>query len=613
MPPQKVHDKYQWLYTTPAGKQWERIGAQRRAGVAVPLFSLYSRQSIGIGDLMNIPLLVDWCRETGLSIIQLLPLNDTGFNFTPYAAQSTFALEPMYLSLEKLCELDTAAFAPQLHDMRMQFPAGQQRVDYQIKAAKLKILQNMFKSKSWEKSKRFQEFQSKNDFWLDDYALFKVIKNNQQEKAWWEWPEDLKKLTPKLLAAFRQRYKEALTFQKWLQWQLYEQFIVVQSYAQSKNVWLMGDLPFLVSKDSADVWARQHYFKLHLSAGAPPDIYYADGQRWGMPPYNWDAIAANNYDYLINKLQYAENFYDLFRIDHFVGIFRIWTIPVLESANHTGTQGVFDPAEEADWEKHGRKLLDVMLANTRMLPCAEDLGTVPDCSYKVIREYGLVGTDVQRWQRHWGKSYDFKGDEEFRLNAIATGSTHDTMDLRGWWEYEIGTIDEMVFRHKCLNRGLDSDWLIDQLFDTEKSVEGRLRWKTEIRSLDQFLSYLKRSPEQVGDFISLFHETINEREKFWHHIGMSGEVYDHFSPALAEKTLEKINKTVSIFSIQLLQDWLATGEVFSNTDAREYRINRPGTVSDKNWSIVLPLSLEALLKLEVNQTIRDIIKRTARI
>jgi len=112
------------------------------------------------------------------------------------------------------------------------------------------------------------------------------------------------------------------------------------------------------------------------------------------------------------KLQYAEYFYQLYRIDHFVGIFRIWTI---DPAIH---HGAFDPASEALWEAHGKKLLDVMLKNTAMLPCAEDLGTVPDCSYRTLREYGLVGMDVQRWQRWWGKGDAYKEDQDYRVNAI---------------------------------------------------------------------------------------------------------------------------------------------------------------------------------------------------
>jgi 4-alpha-glucanotransferase len=210
----------------------------------------------------------------------------------------------------------------------------------------------------------------------------------------------------------------------------------------------MGDLPFLVSRDSADVWSHQQYFKLELASGAPPDMLYAKGQRWGMPPYNWQAIEANKYDYLTEKLEFAENFYDLYRIDHVVGIFRVWTIPLSEPLEHSGISGSFDPAEEASWEDHGKKILSIMVKNANMLACAEDLGVVPACSYKILSELGIPGIDIQRWMRDWDKTYDFKKPDLYRYNSLATIATHDMSSLCAWWDFEAGTIDEELFMRK---------------------------------------------------------------------------------------------------------------------------------------------------------------------
>ncbi|MBN1595347.1 4-alpha-glucanotransferase [candidate division FCPU426 bacterium] len=604
---------YDWLYHTPTGRHWERICARRRAGVAVPLFSLFSGNSIGSGEIPDLRLLIDWCGKTGLSIIQLLPLNDVGFSFTPYDAKSSFALDPLYLSLYHLAGIDFAPWQKEIEELRKRFPGGQKRVDYAVKGAKLELLWKLFLSGDWSRCSDFAQYQERNIFWLEDYARFKVCKERQGETAWWEWPEELRlqgMVFPDHIIAGHQRQIE---FQKWLQWQLFQQMQNIKAYAKKNDVLLLGDLPFLVSRDSADVWARQSYFKLHLAAGAPPDMYYANGQRWGMPPYDWEAMAGGQYDYLIQKLKYSENFYDLYRIDHFIGVFRIWTIPLAEPGDNAGKNGVFDPPAEDQWEQHGRKLLDVMIQNTIMLPCAEDLGTVPDCSYTVVKDHGIVGMDVQRWQRDWGKTNDFKTSEEYRQNAIATVSTHDTFDLRGWWEFEVNTVDEMGLRNKCRTHGLDSEVIIDRLIDRKHSLEGRLRWKKEIQSQEQVLAVLERDADKVNDIINMFRETVDERKKFLAHLKWRKTAAGKMSRVLAKKILAKINEAVSIFSIHLLQDWLSFTHLFDSLDPRQARINRPGTNSADNWSVVMPLSLEALLELKENEDIKEICRKSGRI
>src|SRR3989338_7793216 len=325
---------YQHFLSSLSKKQWERIGLSRRSGVVAPLFSLYSQYSAGIGELTDLIFMIDWCKACGMSIIQLLPMNDVGFDFRPYDAQSTFALEPMYLSLRALKAVKMPAFKAKLDKLMEKLPTGGERVDYGIKPAKLELLWEVFENHrdlaDSGRGKDFDCYLKENKFWLADYALFKVIKEKNNQSGWEAWEDKLKYRDQKALELFARENQERINFHKWLQWQLYEQFKVVKKYAQGRQVFIMGDLPFLVSRDSADVWARQDYFKLNLCSGAPPDMYFAHCQRWGMPVYNWSAIEKNNYDYLKEKLSYAQNFYDFFRIDHVVGIFSIWTIPLDE-------------------------------------------------------------------------------------------------------------------------------------------------------------------------------------------------------------------------------------------------------------------------------------------
>lgn len=600
------------LLNSLAADAWKNIGTQRRSGVVAPLFSIYTSKSCGIGEFPDLKRLADWCRQTGMSIIQLLPMNDVGYNFRPYDAQSSFALEPMHLSVADLVHVDIRPFAADLARLKQQFPTGNNRVDYRIKGAKMALLWHIFKTARPGRVKSFNAFIHEQRFWLDDYALFKVIKEEQSEKGWEEWPEDFKHRSPTALARMRESRREQLLFQQWLQWQCAGQFKAVKKYATSESVLLMGDIPFLVSRDSADVWSHQEYFKLDLSSGAPPDLLYAHGQRWGMPPYNWDAIAAKDYDYVREKLRFAENFYDIYRIDHVVGIFRVWSIRNSEPAETGGLNGFFDPPDEHAWDEHGRRLLSVMIKNSRMLACAEDLGTIPPATFKTLDEFGIPGIDIQRWSKDWGKTYSFKTPEQYRPTALATLGTHDMSCFAAWWQFEAGTVDEVLVSRKCAERRLDHDTIKERLFDAKNARHGRLRWKKEIDSVPALLMVLNRQEWEVKDFIDLFLGSVDEKKKFLQFLGMNPAVNDPPLQALLKASLEKVTQSSSIFAAQLLQDWLSIDGLF-DIDPWEMRINFPGTLDNRNWSLSLPIPLDDILGLPINSVLKKINKESGRI
>jgi 4-alpha-glucanotransferase len=276
-----------------------------------------------------------------------------------------------------------------------------------------------------------------------------------------------------------------------------------------------------------------------------------------------------------------------------------------------GLRGVFDPPDESAWEAHGRGLLDVMLGCTDMLPCAEDLGVIPLCSYRVLEEYHIVGMDVQRWNRDWEKTYRFKAPEDYRLHSLAVISTHDMSILRAWWENEAGTVDEVAFRQKCPSRGLATDEIIGRLFDLDRSRRGRLAWKPEVSTLDILLWELQRPADQVKDFIDLYLGSFREKEQFWEYLGLPGSPTG-FTSEFALAALKRINQSASVFSIQLLQDWLAPTPAFNGFDPWDLRYNSPGSFSDRNWSLVMPFSLETLLAGLVQRAVRSIVRASGR-
>ncbi len=603
---------YHSFLETPSKKQWKKIGLQRRAGVSVPLFSIYSSNSVGIGEIPDISHLVDWCKSCKMSIIQLLPLNDMGYDFQPYSAQTSFALDPMHLSLTQLQNVSVNDFMPEIESLRKSFPTGRERVDYKIKSAKMALLWKMFNSRIIREPSKFKSFLMKTKFWMRDYALFKVLKEKFNESKWEDWDEPYKMKDPSAMESLEKEYSDNILFQEWIQWQIYEQFRSSKKDAEKNNVYLMGDLPFLVSRDSADVWSNQQYFKLDSFSGAPPDLYFANGQVWGMPPFNWENIAHNQYDYLIEKINYAQNFYDMYRVDHVIGIFRLYTVPVSEPSENAGLKGGYDPADKEKWEEHGKTLLHVILDNTDMLPCGEDLGTVPPCSYKVLKEYAIPGLDVQRWSRDWDKTYDFILPEKYRKNAVAILSNHDMCIFSAWWKYIAGTIEEIVFKRKCESRGIDFELKKNELFDLNLSAHGRLHWKKEITDESVFLWVLGKPEIEAKDFLDMFKSSYDEKKRFWEYVGMPGDPEHEASAQFIEKALKKSSETRSVFCIQLIDDFMSLGNAVRK-DPWDIRINFPGINSPNNWTIVCPVSLEEMKKMPINKTIKKIHTSTDRL
>jgi 4-alpha-glucanotransferase len=242
-----------------------------------------------------------------------------------------------------------------------------------------------------------------------------------------------------------------------------------------------------------------------------------------------------------------------------------------------------------------------------MLPCAEDLGVVPACSYETLKQFSIPGMDVQRWARDWGKTFDFRKAEEYRHNSIAVISSHDMNPLMAYWEEEAGTVDAGLVAKTCGEKGFDLNWVQGCLFNMAASSDKRLRWKKEIDTPDRVLLELGKSRDQAWMFYDMHRESYTEKEKFWEYLGLPGMPKEKADKAFVKAALQKAAETKSIFSIQIIHDWLSISKLFDKWKRTEMRINVPGSISDNNWSIVLPVSLEQLLEDEkTNEEIRKI-------
>ncbi|MCM1028254.1 MAG: 4-alpha-glucanotransferase [Pseudoflavonifractor sp.] len=319
----------------------------RGAGVAIPVFSLRSVDDFGVGDFADIRKMADWTAMTGQRIIQLLPVNDTHMtgkwtDSYPYNSISSFALHPMYLrptDAGTLADPDRMVYYDQERKHLQALPA----LDYEA-AFKLKMdyMAELFAQDGPETilSAPFTEFVEKNAHWLTPYAAFCILRDRFGTPDMTQWGE-YSSYNPERIAALIDANIGEIQFVYFLQYHLDLQLRDARDYAHSRGVALKGDIPIGISRTSVDAWLHPELFHLDASAGAPPDDFAVNGQNWGFPTYNWDAMARDGYQWWKDRFRNMARYFDAYRIDHVLGFFRIWQIPIDQLH---GLLGVFSPA-----------------------------------------------------------------------------------------------------------------------------------------------------------------------------------------------------------------------------------------------------------------------------
>lgn len=455
------------LAYSPAGKQWEKIGIGPHHGIVLPLFSLYSNQSYGIGEYTDLPLIIDWCHSIGFDVIQLLPLNDCGDGISPYSALSAFALNPIYLGIASLPYIDQSTILQNELDLLPKLSA-EKRIDYkkihEIKNHFLQLYFKEFGTKIMEDAAYHQFLREAS--WLKGFAVYKILKEWNGEAKWVTWPEYERNPTENFIDALILKEKEKFDWHCVLQFLCDQQLKDVKNYANSKNIFLMGDIPILLDRQSADVWQHQELFDLTFSAGSPPDIYSENGQNWGSPIYNWKAMEREQYGWWKERLKWNSRYYNIYRIDHIVGFFRIWSIPLF----YEGKEGQFIPEDPSIWIDHGQKILFMMLENCDMLPIGEDLGIVPDEVRSCLQSLGICGTRVMRWERRWHEDRQFIPIDQYPFASLTTVSTHDSETLAHWWK-NVPIEAQLFANYKgwCYQPVLDHDHHREILWDSHHS------------------------------------------------------------------------------------------------------------------------------------------------
>ncbi len=412
-------------------KSWDKIGQKHHHGVNIPLGAIRTHQSSGIGEFLDLLPLIDWCHRLRFDVIQLLPLNESGPSEpSPYNALSSCALHPIYLSLHALPLTENLSALPPLQRHLTALNTTKHLAYREVLALKNSYLIHYLSAVKEELKKKESYITFvKEEEWLLDYALFKALKNSYRERHWQEWPEKARHPSHTRKKQWLKTYSEEIEFHCLIQYLCFSQLQQAKAYAEEKKVWLKGDIPILVNPDSADVWAHRAFFHLDQIVGRPSSALEPEGQYWGFPLYNWKAMEENHFEWWKKRLQTAAKLYHIYRIDHIIGFFSLWTIP---AGQHPKT-GRYIPSDPNLMEAQGRHLLATLLSFTDMLPIGEDLGDPDPCIQKVLTEYGIPGTKIFRWQRNWDKDHSFIPYEDYPPISMSSVSTHDLATVALWW------------------------------------------------------------------------------------------------------------------------------------------------------------------------------------
>jgi 4-alpha-glucanotransferase len=410
------------------------LSEQRQSGILVPLFSLTSSRSWGIGEFPDLAKFARWAAEAGQAVVQILPVGEMPpLERSPYSAMTAMAIDPIYISLPDLIDFDALGGELALEPMDLTALDGVRRSP-RVRYVEVRRLKDRWLRRSWDRfllmevargtprAKSFDRFVEREGWWLDEYALFRSLHALHDERRWQEWPEAVAAADPAAVDQARRALYMESSYRRYLQW------IAAEQWAEAKRLaWptrIFGDLPFMISADSPDVWARQREFRFDATIGVPPDAFSETGQDWGLPPWHARVMAANDFAWMRARARRYADLFDGYRIDHVVGLYRMYVRPIDKSV-----PAFFDPADEPDQIALGETLTGIFQASGAAI-IAEDLGVIPPFVRESMARQQLPGIKVLRWERHWNDPGEPPIDpREFLPLSVATTGTHDIEPL----------------------------------------------------------------------------------------------------------------------------------------------------------------------------------------
>lgn len=535
---------------------------QPLAGLLAPLFALRGTADLGVGDVGALRSFVDWAANSKFRLVQLLPINETGGDNSPYNAISSTAIDPLTIDVSPKAIPDLTA--RDFDSVLKRFDLDKLR-EGPVKYAKVKRLKRTLLEKAFARFEAlkfgsprvgsFLEFMAEQSTWIESYALFRVLMDEHGSEKWDRWPEAVRtaSATQKWLASLPAKRRAAFCrqarFHQYVQWIAFEQWKSLKTHCDRRGIALMGDVPFGVSYYSADVFANPALFDLDWSGGAPPERFFRSdpftekwGQNWGIPLYRWDVMRADGFAWWRVRVRTVRSVFHLFRIDHILGCYRIYAfpwrperndefLPLDEAAASRKTGGrlpVFKSRDDATHEnreanrRQGEELLKVLLDEVgKFRLVGEDLGIVPPYVRPSLTSLGIAGFKVPQWELEQGGRL-IAGEHYPRL-SLATYATHDHPTIKAAWD---GWFAALSGQGDSVNQGPALD---------------------EMRALAGYA-------------------------------GMGAPLPRPFDDQVLDRLLEALFNSNAWLAVVMITD------LFGSTQ----RFNVPGAVADSNWSERLP-------------------------
>ncbi len=401
---------------------------------------------------------LDFLEQTGQSVWQILPLGPTGYGDSPYSAFSAFAGNPLLISPERLVE--AGDLDPEdIEGVAM--PEGEAHFGFAY-SYKLRLLhkaaERFHRQGREERRLAYGEFHAHQGYWLNDYALFRALRQHFDDQPWNQWPQDIRRREESALGFWREELNGSILVHKYAQFIFFEQWFALKQYANSRGVRILGDIPIYVSFDSADVWANPHLFYLDeeqnptLVAGVPPDYFSETGQRWGNPMYRWERLAEQGFSWWLARFRWNLSQTDLVRIDHFRGFEACWAVPAEEE---TAINGSWMPVP-------GEELFQHLQREFGQAPIvAEDLGVITPEVEALRDRFAFPGMRVLQFAFGSGPDNPYLPYNLPRNCVIYTG-THDNDTTLGWWK-SLPKQEKEAVRAYLGNSGRDMPWELIRL------------------------------------------------------------------------------------------------------------------------------------------------------
>ena len=660
------------------------IPVWKGAGIAIPVFSLKSENSFGVGDFGDLKRMIDWAVSTQQKVIQILPINDTTMTHAwtdsyPYNSISIYAFHPMYADIKQMGTLKDKSAAAKFNKKQKELN-GLPAMDYEaVNQTKWEYFRLIFKQEG-EKvlaSGEFGEFFNANKEWLQPYAVFSYLRDAFQTPNFREWPrhsvynaQDIEKMCRPESVDYPH-----IALYYYIQFHLHLQLVAATKYAREHGVVLKGDIPIGISRNSVEAWTEPYYFNLNGQAGAPPDDFSVNGQNWGFPTYNWDVMEKDGYRWWMKRFQKMSEYFDAYRIDHILGFFRIWQIPM--HAVH-GLLGQFIPSipmSREEIESYGLPFREEYLIpyihesflgqvfgphtdyvkQTFLLP-AETPGVyhmkpefttqrevesffagkndenslwIRDGLYTLISDVLFVPDTKEKDKYHprigIQRDFIFRSLNEQEQNAF--NRLYDQYYYHRhnefWRQQAMKKLPQLTQSTRMLVCGED----LGMIPDCVSSVMNDLRiLSLEIQRMPKNpmheFGYLNEYPYRSVCTISThdmstlrgwWEEDYLQTQRYYNTmLGHYGTAPTVATPELCEEVVRNHLKSNSILCILSLQDWLSIDGKWRNPNVQEERINVPSNPRNY-WRYRMHLTLEQLMKAEeLNNKIRELIKYTGR-